>query len=115
MRARKRAGALETQLQDALDAKAALEADIKLLQALPAQIRDMEVLCARKDRELSLSQVLADCISHHPASVLLCSSGFGSASAGGTQDAECSNTLRGVYGGPTARFKSSSPSDPLLL
>jgi len=57
VRARKRAGALETQLQECHDAKAALEADIRQLQALPAQIRDLEVLCARKERELSLLQV----------------------------------------------------------
>ncbi len=56
VRARKKAVALETQLQDAHDAKALLEAEIKVLQALPAQIRDLEVQCAKKERELALLQ-----------------------------------------------------------
>ena len=47
---------METQLQEAHDTKTSLEAEIKLLQALPAQIRDLEVQCARKERELSLLQ-----------------------------------------------------------
>jgi hypothetical protein len=56
VRARKKSAALETQLQEAHDTKTSLEAEIKLLQALPAQIRELEVQCARKERELSLLQ-----------------------------------------------------------
>jgi hypothetical protein len=89
---------LETQLQDALDAKTALEADIKMLQALPAQIRDLEVLCARKDRELSLSQVLSQLFSRHFADFSYLSLGCYGASAGGTKNAEHTHKMRGVYG-----------------
>ena len=56
VRARKRAAALEAQLQEALGAKAALETDIKTMQALPARIRDLEVSLAKKEREMSLLQ-----------------------------------------------------------
>lgn len=56
VRARKKSAALEAQLQEAHDTKTSLEAEIKLLQALPAQIRELEVQCARKERELSLLQ-----------------------------------------------------------
>ncbi len=57
VRARKRVSALETQLQEAHEAKVVLEADIKELQSLPARIRDLEVALAKKERELSLLQV----------------------------------------------------------
>lgn len=56
MRARKRAAALEEQLQEALGAKAVLETDIKTMQALPVRIRDLEVALAKKEREMSLLQ-----------------------------------------------------------
>ncbi len=49
---------MESQLQEAHDAKTLLEADVKQLQSLPAEIRELEVLCARKDREVSLLQVI---------------------------------------------------------
>ena len=43
VRARKRASSLETQLQEAHEAKVMLEADIKELHSLPARIRDLKV------------------------------------------------------------------------
>jgi hypothetical protein len=67
---RKKASGLESQLQEAAAANSLLDAENQRLQFLPSRVRELEVLCSKKDREISLMQVLTFSLFTQPSSSL---------------------------------------------